>query len=131
VDEEHRYKIKQYGCALDEPTNTFRLELTLERVPSQTPLREIENIPRPSQMDDWGIFEKLEAELIKQKEGHQGFLEWKMRNEEEKVDREHWRRAREFTASLSLTNGGSGAEAGGNLGVIRDRRGLPPLPPFC
>jgi hypothetical protein len=96
----YRYIIRQYGEKLDVNTEVHRLELTLERIAGQAPLEDIRKIPKPSQLDDWILFEKLEAEMIKQTRGNQGFLAWKVVREEDRIDRENWRRAREFQASL-------------------------------
>ncbi|KAI0834928.1 PUA-like domain-containing protein [Hypoxylon sp. FL0890] len=96
------FTIKQYGCKQDSKTGVYRLELTLERVPDQKKsLEEIQSIPRPSQLDDWNLFEKLEGDKIKLVQGDTSYLEWKLRLQEEKIDREDWRRARLFKASFS------------------------------
>ncbi|KAI1414694.1 PUA-like domain-containing protein [Hypoxylon sp. FL1857] len=96
------FTIKQYGCKQDSKTGLYRLELTLERVPDQNKsLEEIKSIPRPSQLDDWNLYEKLEGDKIKLVQGETSYLEWKLRRQEEKIDREDWRRARLFRASFS------------------------------
>lgn len=80
----------------------YRIELTLERVPDQKKSpEEIKRIPRPSQLDDWNLYEKLEGDKIKLLQGETSYLEWKLRRQEEKLDREDWRRARLFRASFS------------------------------
>ncbi|KAI0114844.1 hypothetical protein F4814DRAFT_448681 [Daldinia grandis] len=104
------FTIKQYGCKLDNNTNIYRLELTLEHVPNQkVSLEDIEGIPRPSQLDDWNLYEKLEGDKIKLLQGETSYLEWKLRRQEEKIDRDDWRRARLFRASVSRW--GSGADS--------------------
>ncbi|KAL7626316.1 hypothetical protein AAE478_003088 [Parahypoxylon ruwenzoriense] len=111
------FAVRQYGCKLDDQTNLHRLELTLERViadPEQNKnkhknsnkkknksLEEMAQIPRPSQLDDWALYEKLEGDKIKLLQGDSSYLEWKLRRQEEKIDREEWRRARLFRASFS------------------------------
>ncbi|KAI0603472.1 PUA-like domain-containing protein [Biscogniauxia sp. FL1348] len=95
------FTIKQYGCKLDDSTNTYRLELTLERVPEQRSFEELRKIPKPSQLDDWNLYEKLEGDKIKLLRGETSYLEWKLQRQEEKIDREDWRRARLFRASFS------------------------------
>ncbi|RYP41187.1 hypothetical protein DL767_001191 [Monosporascus sp. MG133] len=95
------YIIKQYGTKLDSKTNTHRLELTLERVADQKPIEDITTIPKPSQLDDWKLFEKLEGDKIKLTQGEASYLEWKLSRQGEKVEREEWRRSRLFRSSFS------------------------------
>ncbi|KAI1134153.1 PUA-like domain-containing protein [Hypoxylon sp. FL0543] len=96
------FTIRQYGYRQDSKTGLYRLELTLERVPDQKKsMEEIQSIPRPSQLDDWNLYEKLEGGKIKLVQGDTSYLEWKLRLQEEKIDREDWRRARLFRASFS------------------------------
>lgn len=89
-------------------TNTHRLELTLERVAGQKPIEDVARVPKPSQLDDWYLFEKLEGDKIKQKLGEVGYLEWKLRRQQEKNDREEWKRSRLFRASSVFPFGPSG-----------------------
>ncbi|KAL0932012.1 uncharacterized protein CTRU02_212965 [Colletotrichum truncatum] len=102
------YTIRQYGNKLDPATNKYRLELLLERVAGQKALEQVQQVPRPSQMDDWEAFKKVEAEMVRQRKGDDGLLDFRMRKEEERIDREHWRRASEFKASLSQEGCGLG-----------------------
>ncbi|KAI1844055.1 hypothetical protein JX266_009728 [Neoarthrinium moseri] len=95
------YTIRQYGTKLDMVTNTHRLELTLERVKDQKPMEVLNRVPKPSQLDDWKLYEKLEGDKIKLMEGDARYLEWNLQREEERIDREDWRRDREFRASFS------------------------------
>lgn len=78
------------------------MRLTLERVPGQTPMDEILHIPRPSQLDEWGLYEKLERERIKQTEGDARLTEWIIRRDEERIERGHWRRSRAFKSEMKL-----------------------------
>ncbi|KAH7037945.1 PUA-like domain-containing protein [Microdochium trichocladiopsis] len=94
------YVIKRYGHKHDEATNVHRLVLTLERVPGQRPMEETQMIPRPAQLDDWALYEKLEGDKIKMLDGEATYLEWKLTREREKIEREDWRRARLFRASV-------------------------------
>ncbi|KAI3337509.1 PUA-like domain-containing protein [Xylariaceae sp. AK1471] len=96
------YVVKQYGFKLDSKINKYRLELTLERVAHQRPFEDIRHIPKPSQLDDWTLFDKLEGDKVKLLQGDPSYLEWKLRRQEEKIDREEWRRASHFRASFSL-----------------------------
>ncbi|KAF3063600.1 hypothetical protein GL218_01689 [Daldinia childiae] len=105
------FTIKQYGCKLDNNTNVYRLELTLERVPNpKVSLEDIESIPRPSQLDDWNLYEKLEGDKIKLLQGETSYLEWKLRRQEERIDRDDWRRARLFRASVSRWGSGTDSQ---------------------
>ncbi|KAK1633617.1 PUA-like domain-containing protein [Colletotrichum phormii] len=102
------YTIRQYGNKLDPATDKYRLELLLERVDGQKSLDEVQQVPLPSQLDDWHAFKKVEAEMVRQRKGDDGLLDFKMRKEEERIDREHWRRASEFKASLGQEGCGLG-----------------------
>ncbi|GJC90171.1 hypothetical protein ColLi_13009 [Colletotrichum liriopes] len=102
------YTIRQYGNKLDAATDKYRLELLLEHVDGQKSLEQVQQVPRPSQMDDWQTFKKVEAEMVRQRKGDDGLLDFKMRKEEERIDREHWRRASEFRASLGQEGCGLG-----------------------
>ena len=59
------------------------------------------HIPKPSQLDDWHLFQKLEGDKIKQTQGETGYLEWKLRKQNEKDDREDWKRSLLFAADES------------------------------
>ncbi|KAI1743549.1 hypothetical protein F4680DRAFT_347942 [Xylaria scruposa] len=102
------YIIRQYGCKLDSNINKYRLELTLERAADQRPFAEIRKIPKPSQLDDWALYEKLEGDKIKLLQGESSYLEWKLKLEEERIDREDWQRMRLFRASFSAGPGNQG-----------------------
>jgi hypothetical protein len=86
---------------LDMVENIHKLELTLERVKDQKPIDTLRRIPKPSQLDDWKLYEKLEGDKIKLTEGEAKYLEWTLQREEERLDREDWKRDREFRASFS------------------------------
>lgn len=104
----HRYIIRQYGCKLDSGINKYKLELTLERAPDQPPFQDICKVPKPSQLDDWALYEKLEGDKVRSLQGESSYLEWTLKRQEEKVDREDWQRARLFRASFSVGAGGRG-----------------------
>lgn len=80
----------------------------MERVDGQKSLEQVQQVPRPSQMDSWQMFKKVEAEIVRQRKGDDGLLDFKLRKEEERIDREHWRRASEFKASLGQEGCGLG-----------------------
>lgn len=93
---QYRYVIRQYGTKLDEPTNVYRLELTLERVREQTAMELLKKVPRPSQLDDWKLYENLMGNKIKLTEGDATYLEWSVQREEGRLNREDYKRDREF-----------------------------------
>ncbi|KAI1168602.1 hypothetical protein F5B18DRAFT_187334 [Nemania serpens] len=96
------YTIRQYGFKLDSNVNKYRLELTLERAADQRLFEEVRKVPRPSQLDDWALYEKLEGDKVKLLQGEASYLEWKLKQREEKIDQEAWKRARLFKASFSV-----------------------------
>lgn len=98
----YRYTIRQYGFKLDSNVNKYRLELTLERAADQRLFEEVRKVPRPSQLDDWALYEKLEGDKVKLLQGEASYLEWKLKQREEKIDQEAWKRARLFKASFSV-----------------------------
>ncbi|KAM0562236.1 hypothetical protein ACHAPJ_002681 [Fusarium lateritium] len=69
------YKICQYGQRLNMVSERHRMILTLERVGGQPPIEDILHIPRPSEMDDWELYERFESEKIKQKKGDKAFID--------------------------------------------------------
>lgn len=94
------------------------MRLTLQRVAGQTPIDEISHIPRPSQLDDWRLYEKLERERIKQTEGDARLTDWIIRRDEERIKRAHWRRSRAFKSEMKLNSPRStGAAAGAEPGA--------------
>ncbi|KAK8076442.1 YDG/SRA domain-containing protein [Apiospora phragmitis] len=97
---EGQYTIRQYGTKLDIVSDTYRLELKLQRVNEQRPLDELKRIPKPSQFDDWALYEKLEGNEMK-RIGNAKYMEWNIQREEDMLDRESWKGDREFRASFS------------------------------
>ncbi|KAI1766341.1 hypothetical protein GGR53DRAFT_486373 [Hypoxylon sp. FL1150] len=96
------FTIKQYGSKLNEKTGVHRLELLLERVVGQKKsLDSVRKVPRPSQLDDWHSFTKLEGDRIKVLHGEATYLWWVIKLHEEKADREEWKRTQRFKASYS------------------------------
>ncbi|KAF7542567.1 hypothetical protein G7Z17_g11461 [Cylindrodendrum hubeiense] len=101
-----KYIIRQYGQRLNLRTGLHRVILTLERVKDMFSVDELIQIPRPSQLDDWKLFETYEGEMVKQKKGQQGFLDWKMERVQEKIDQEQYMRTLAFQTSLELAKMG-------------------------
>ncbi|KAM5375905.1 hypothetical protein ACJZ2D_005695 [Fusarium nematophilum] len=97
------YTISQYGQRLNPKKELHRMILTLEREGGQPPVDDIIHIPRPSELDDWELFQRYEGELIKQKQGEGEFLDWKLGKAEEMIEREQYLRTLVFEASLGLS----------------------------
>lgn len=85
--------------------------LTLERVPGQRSLAELARVPRPSQLDDWQLYETYEGEMVRQRRGEQAFVEWKTTKAEERTGLERWRLALELGAELKLEREARAARA--------------------
>ena len=62
----------------------------LERLPGQNPMKEVLKIPRPSQIDDWALYERLEREVIQQRDGDGKLTEWTTTQEKERAERDYW-----------------------------------------
>ncbi|KAK0669692.1 hypothetical protein QBC41DRAFT_105860 [Cercophora samala] len=96
------WKLASYRHKLDLGTGEYKLELALERVANKQKLmREVLKVPRPSQMDEWNLFEKLEADKVRQVQGEAASYAWKLQREEARVEREMWKRAHKFRESIS------------------------------
>lgn len=68
----------------------WSLRITLDRLPGQYPMREILKIPRPSQLDDWGLYEELERSVIQERDGNGKFMDWTAQEEKERAERDYW-----------------------------------------
>lgn len=67
-------------------------------------------IPKPSQLDDWNLYEQLERDKIRQTEGKVKFDDWTSTRKTEKIERDHWRRSREFKIGIrDLDKAGTGS----------------------
>ena len=71
-------------------SGVYELHLALERLEGQTPMHRITTTPRPSQVDDWHLVERLEGEMVKARCGEDRFLEWKVAKAEERVAKEEF-----------------------------------------
>lgn len=78
----------------------YTLRLTLERMPGQVSMAELLPIPRPSQLDEWDLYEQLERERIRQTQGQVKFDTWTIGRHVERVEREQWRRTMEFRLAV-------------------------------
>lgn len=81
-------------------TEVYTLRLALERLPKQIPVEQITPIPRPSQLDEWHLYEQLERDRIRQVEGQVKLDDWTTARNVERIDRDQWRRSREFKVSM-------------------------------
>lgn len=113
------YILRSWSLKLDQATEIYSMRLTLERLSGQTPIEEILHIPRPSQLDDWSLYEKLERERIKQTEGDARLTEWIIRRDKERIERGHWRRSRAFKSEMRL-NSPRAPEAGAGAGGAQE-----------
>lgn len=80
-------------------SEVYTLRLTLERLPGQKPMDQIIQIPRPSQLDDWHLYEQLERDQIRQTQGRVKFDNWTIARDVERIERDQWRRNRGFRNS--------------------------------
>lgn len=96
IADQIRYVLRQYGQKRNEQSGIYRLSLALERVEGQTPMHDLTAIPKPSQVDDWKLYEKHEGEMIRSRFGEGEFLEWKMYKAQETMDREQAERMADF-----------------------------------
>lgn len=88
ISRHFRYTLLQYGQKRNAQSGVYELYLALERLEGQTPMHRITITPRPSQVDDWRLVEKLEGEMVKERCGEDRFLEWKVTKAEERVVKE-------------------------------------------
>ncbi|PON28036.1 hypothetical protein TGAM01_v203173 [Trichoderma gamsii] len=96
-----QYTIRQYGHKQNPKNRLHRIIVTLERIAGQPSMADLAKVPRPSQMDDWVLFEKFEGEMIRQNHGEQSFLDWKVMKAQERMEQQQWRRALEVGAALT------------------------------
>ena len=99
---EDSYIIKKTSITLfPGEVDKWRMVLTLERVPKQKPLEEIRCIPRPSQLDDWALHEKIESNVVKRL-GRSEYTTWTIRREDlqaQKTAEKLFKENREWLAS--------------------------------
>lgn len=100
ADEWDRYRMKCWSLKLNMVSEIYTLRLTLERLAHQKPMDEITCIPRPSQLDDWKLYEQLERARVRKTEGKTKFDEWTTGRVLERTERASWRRSRELKTDL-------------------------------
>lgn len=79
----------------------YILELTIERARGQKRVEELIDIPTPSQLDEWELYNKMIGGDIRKRNGYAAFDDWEAFQAKEKRDREEWLRDRSFRESLS------------------------------
>ncbi|KFH49037.1 hypothetical protein ACRE_002260 [Hapsidospora chrysogenum ATCC 11550] len=97
-----QYKLVQYSQKRNPQSGVFRLDLILERLEGQRPMHMLCNIPRPSQIDDWYLVEKLEGEMVKSCCGEARFLEWKAAKAQEWEDKEQAERTVNLESAAAI-----------------------------
>ncbi|KAL2136336.1 hypothetical protein VTI74DRAFT_4370 [Chaetomium olivicolor] len=55
------WRVLRYSQKLDLTSGHYRLEVDLQKAPGQTTMQELMKIPRPSQLDDWYLYKKIQA----------------------------------------------------------------------
>ncbi len=95
-----RFVVKQFGHKLlDEAKNMFRCQLILERVSNQTPFNDVLRSPKPSQLDDWALYEKLVGDDYRKRQGDIEYSKWRDFEEEQRAEKE------QFIKSKALCEG--------------------------
>ncbi|ROV98986.1 hypothetical protein VSDG_03831 [Cytospora chrysosperma] len=106
------YNINSWGIKLCPCTDLYTMKVILQRLPRQKPMREVLQIPKPSQLDDWAWYEKLEKEAINQREGAVRLSDWQAAREKEITERDYWREVRERNRELDRNGeAGRGSES--------------------
>lgn len=75
-------------------SDLYTLRLTLERLSGQKPMNNIIDIPKPSQLDDWKLYEELESTRVRETEGEAKFDDWVAGRNVERIERTQWRHSR-------------------------------------
>ncbi|UKZ80605.1 hypothetical protein TrVFT333_008367 [Trichoderma virens FT-333] len=117
-----QYVIRRYSQKQNLQTRLHRTIVTLERISGQPNIVDLAKVPRPSQMDDWVLFEKLEGEMIRQHRGEQSFLDWKLMKAQERMEQRQWRRALEVGAALTTARHARYSYGMRDLGLKEDIR---------
>ncbi|SPO04495.1 uncharacterized protein DNG_07180 [Cephalotrichum gorgonifer] len=71
------YTLRSYALKLDPQTETYRMTLTSDRVPGQIPLETLKIVPRPAELDDWRLCDRIEEkEMIRAGRGRK-YAAWR------------------------------------------------------
>ncbi|KKP07675.1 hypothetical protein THAR02_00211 [Trichoderma harzianum] len=122
---EEVYIIRRYSHKQNLQTRLHRTVITLERIPGQPNIADLAKVPRPSQVDDWLLFEKFEGEMIRQHHGEQSFLDWKLMKAQERMERRQWRRALEVGAALTTARHARYSYGMRDMGFKEDAQDIP------
>lgn len=92
---EGRFYIRQFSHRLlDQTQNTYRYSLMLERVPGQRSFNAVLQVPKPSQLDDWALYEDLIRRDYRERHGDEAFGAWKVFEEEQRTEKEQFLKAK-------------------------------------
>jgi hypothetical protein len=58
----------RYNERRSRTTGGYLLEVNLEKVPGQPAMLELMKIPRPSHLDDWDLYKRVEVQIVLEKE---------------------------------------------------------------
>ncbi|KAM7205061.1 hypothetical protein V8F33_001302 [Rhypophila sp. PSN 637] len=97
-----QWTLRSFSHKLDVNADLYRLELRLEPPVSlnSAQWQATKAVPLPSQRDEWNLYKKLEGDKIRQTQGELGQLDWKIKEEMERADREDAQRVRSFRLSV-------------------------------
>lgn len=92
-----RYRISSWSLKLNMASDTYTLRLTLERLSNQRSMDNIVEVPKPSQLDHWRLYEELESTRIRETEGKAKLDDWIAGRSVERIERTQWRYSRNST----------------------------------
>lgn len=109
-------------------SDVYTLRLTLERLQHQESMESIVDIPKPSQLDDWNLYEELESTRIRETEGKAKFDSWIAGRSVEGIERTQWRHTRDVKIKRreqelpAAVAEGWALQSGGSLGQPKRRK---------
>lgn len=95
-----RWTLTKYRHKLDTSSNVYTLEIHLEPVQDLRMTDDLMQIPKPAELDDWRLYQKLEVEKIKHEKGEATAIDWGIWNTTDSLEREEAKRVRTFRASV-------------------------------
>lgn len=69
----------------DPVTGVYRLTLTGDRVPDQTPLQTLRAVPRPAELDDWRLCGRVEEREMRKAGRGDEYAEWKRKEKGDSI----------------------------------------------
>ena len=69
----------------DRTTGIYRMTLTGERAPGQTPLETVCMVPRPAEKDDWRLCRRIEEREFRKAGKEREFPEWVRREKGDSI----------------------------------------------